>query len=96
MARDLARQPEKLNALAFPSRTDNDPIQTYQICREISAPPAKYETMRRAGYQECWMNSMCMLHTGRRQWLKVFPRPFFQDLTFIGPPPNTATVISPH
>jgi hypothetical protein len=25
-----------------------------------------------------------MLHAGRRQWLKVFPRPFFQDLTFIG------------
>jgi hypothetical protein len=51
MARDLARQPEKLNT--------RSPSPRAQI-------------------------TMCMLHAGRRQWLKVFPRPFFQDLTFIG------------
>jgi hypothetical protein len=28
----------------------NDPNQTYQICREISAQRAKYEAMRRPGY----------------------------------------------
>ena len=34
----------------------NDPNQTYQICREISAQRAKYEAMRRAGTKTCWTN----------------------------------------
>jgi len=58
----------------------NDPHQTYQICREILAQPAKYKAMRRAGYQKVLDDlSACQVwpRLFERCMDRDFPRPAF-------------------
>jgi hypothetical protein len=52
----------------------NDPYQTYQICREILAQPAKYEATRRAGYQQV-LNEL----SARQVWPRLFERCIDRD-----------------
>jgi len=52
----------------------NDPNQTYQICREILAQPAKYEAMRRAGYQKV-LDEL----SARQVWPRLFERCMDRD-----------------
>lgn len=57
----------------------NDPNQTYQICREISAQRAKYEAMRRAGYQKVLDELIPHARSGRAYssaaWTGIFRAP---------------------
>jgi hypothetical protein len=56
----------------------NDPNQTYQTCREILAQPAKYEAVRRAGYQKV-LDEL----SARQVWPRLFERCMDRDF----PPP---------
>jgi Glycosyl transferases group 1 len=52
----------------------NDPSQTYQICREILTQPAKYEAVRRAGYQKV-LDEL----SARQVWPRLFERCMDRD-----------------
>jgi Glycosyl transferases group 1 len=51
-----------------------DPSQTYEICREILAQPAKYETVRRAGYKKV-LDEL----SARQVWPRLFERCMNRD-----------------
>jgi hypothetical protein len=52
----------------------NDPGQTYQICLEILAQPAKHEAVRRAGYQKV-LDEL----SARQIWPRLFERCMDRD-----------------